>query len=78
MPPDTPRPTPGPPIPRSTRGGVVVAGASTLLWRFRRFLFLLLLLFVGGLSGAGLVLSQVELPDATEPLAETSFICTAE
>lgn len=49
----------------------------SLLWRWRRFLFLVAVVLVAGLAGAGWVLSQVELPPE-EPLVETSYVCAAD
>ncbi|MBI1844665.1 MAG: transglycosylase domain-containing protein [Actinobacteria bacterium] len=48
-----------------------------ILWRFRRVLFLLGLLFVLGVSGTVYVLSQVPLPEADPPL-ETTFLFDAK
>jgi penicillin-binding protein 1A len=50
----------------------------SLLWRFRRFLFLIALLGIVALAGVGLVVSQIELPQANESLLETSFVCSSE
>jgi penicillin-binding protein 1A len=50
----------------------------SLLWRFRRLVFLFALLVIVGLAGVGLVVSQIELPQADESLLETSFVCSAE
>jgi penicillin-binding protein 1A len=58
---------------RSTNG----SRRRSILWRWRRFFFLLGLAFVGLLAGAGWVLSQIELPEA-EVLLETSYVCAAD
>ncbi len=47
------------------------------MWRWRRFFFLLGLAMVGGVAGAGWVVSQIELPEA-EILVETSYVCAAD
>ena len=49
----------------------------SILWRWRRGLFLLGLLLVAGIAGVGFVLAQIELPPE-QVQALTSFICTAE
>ena len=48
----------------------------SILWRWRRFLFLLALMLVAGVAGAGYVLSSIPLPPE-EIQAETSFIFDA-
>ena len=49
------------------------------LWRIRRLLLLLALAGVGVLAVTVMLLSQIPLPDTSNPeLAETTFICTAE
>jgi membrane peptidoglycan carboxypeptidase len=49
----------------------------SVLWRWRRGLFLLGLLFVAGIAAAGYSLAQIELPpDRIQ--AQTSFICAAD
>src|SRR5262245_573251 len=50
----------------------------TIFWRWRRLLFLLLLVVVTSLAGVGLVLSRIELPAQADRLHQTSFICTRE
>jgi penicillin-binding protein 1A len=50
----------------------------SVFWRWRRLLFLGLLIAVAGLAGVGLILSNVDLPQETDTLAQTSFICTHE
>ncbi len=50
----------------------------TIFWRWRRLLFLLMLVVVAGLAGVGLILSSVELPPQSQSLDETSFLCTRE
>ncbi len=50
----------------------------SFFWRWRRVLFLAMLVVVGGLAGVGLILSSIELPPVDAELAETSFICTRE
>lgn len=52
-------------------------GRRSVLWRGRRFFFLFVLLFVGGLSAAGYALSRIPLPEA-DPLLQTTFICAAD
>src|SRR5213593_3036950 len=47
-----------------------------LLWRWRRPLFLVGLLFVAGVAGVGYSLAQIELPPERIQ-AQTSFICAA-
>jgi penicillin-binding protein 1A len=49
----------------------------SVLWRFRRSLFLGALLFVGSIAGAGFVLAQVDVPDA-DPLLQSTFVCAAD
>jgi penicillin-binding protein 1A len=49
----------------------------SFLWRWRRGLFLLGLLFVAAISGTGFVLAQIDLPPPHFQ-AQTTFICTAE
>ena len=49
----------------------------SLLWRFRRSLFLAALLFVAFIAGAGFVLAQVEVPDP-DPLLLSTFVCAAD
>jgi membrane peptidoglycan carboxypeptidase len=50
----------------------------SFFWRWRRVLFLAMLVVVAGLAGVGLILSSIELPPVDAQLAETSFICTRE
>jgi membrane peptidoglycan carboxypeptidase len=45
------------------------------LWRWRRPLFLLGLLFVLAIAGVAYLFTQVPLPAAEPPLLQTSFIC---
>jgi len=52
-------------------------GRRSLLWRWRRGLFLVGLLGVASLAGTGFVLAQIDLPPARFQ-AQTTFICTAE
>jgi penicillin-binding protein 1A len=49
----------------------------SILWRWRRPLYLLGLLFLAGVSGALAVLSRLQ-PPPEQPLVQTSWICTAE
>ncbi len=49
----------------------------SLLWRWRRGLFLGSLLLVAGLAGGGYVLANIELPEE-QFQAQTSFICAAD
>ena len=50
----------------------------SLFWRWRRLLFLAMLVVIAALAGLGLVLSNIDLPPQGDRLAETSFICTRE
>ena len=48
-------------------------------WRFRRFLFAIALMVVGGIGAVLYAFSQTELPpDQFDSIAQTSFLCTAE
>ncbi|MEY2453514.1 MAG: penicillin-binding protein [Acidimicrobiaceae bacterium] len=49
----------------------------SVLWRWRRGLFLLGVLFVAGIAAAGYSLAQIELPPERIQ-AQTSFICAAD
>ncbi len=49
----------------------------SIIWRWRRGLFLVGLLLVAGVAGVGYVLSRVELPPE-QVQAQTSFICAAD
>ncbi len=49
----------------------------SLLWRWRRGLFVVGLLFVAGIAAAGYSLAQIELPPERIQ-AQTSFICAAD
>jgi membrane peptidoglycan carboxypeptidase len=49
----------------------------SILWRWRRFFFMLGLAFVGLVAGAGWVVTQIDLPEA-EVLLETSYVCAAD
>ena len=62
-------PNGGEPPPRPRR--------RSLLWRWRRFFFLVALIGVASVAGAGWVLSQVELPPE-EILVQTSYVCAAD
>jgi len=50
----------------------------SIFWRWRRLLFLILLVLVTSMAGVGLVLSRIELPPQSARLTQTSFICTRE
>ena len=50
----------------------------SIFWRWRRLLFLAMLVVIASLAGLGLVLSNIELPPQSQGLAESSFICTRE
>ncbi len=58
----------------TTTAGRTKTARRSILWRFRRSLFLCALVFVALLSGAGFVLGQVELPDE-DPLLQSTFVC---
>ncbi len=49
----------------------------SFLWRARRGLFLVALLLVAGVAGAGFVLAQVDIPKE-EPLLQSTFVCAAD
>lgn len=49
----------------------------SLLWRWRRPLFLLGLMGILAIAGVGYVFSQIPLPDTEPPLLQTTFICAA-
>jgi penicillin-binding protein 1A len=49
----------------------------SFIWRWRRGLFLLGLLFVAGVAGVGYSIAQIELPPERIQ-AQTSFICAAD
>ena len=53
------------------------AAKRSILWRFRRSLFLVALLGVASVAGAGFVLAQVELPDE-DPLLQSTFVCAGD
>ena len=64
-------PLSGPGTPRNRR--------RNPFWRFRRFLFAIALLIVGGIGAILYAFGQTELPeDQFESIAQTSFLCTAE
>jgi penicillin-binding protein 1A len=65
----TPRPRRRPPPAPTKR--------RSILWRWRRGLFLVGLLVFAGIAGTGFVLAQIDLPPERFQ-AQTSFICTAE
>ncbi|HYF47556.1 MAG TPA: biosynthetic peptidoglycan transglycosylase, partial [Acidimicrobiales bacterium] len=50
----------------------------SFFWRWRRLLFLAMLVLVAGMAGTAMVLSNVDLPPQTDRLRESSFICTRE
>jgi membrane peptidoglycan carboxypeptidase len=52
-------------------------GRRSILWRMRRVAYLMGLLFVASVAGAGWVASQIPLPPE-EPLVQTSYVCSAE
>ncbi|MCU0311546.1 MAG: PBP1A family penicillin-binding protein [Acidimicrobiales bacterium] len=54
------------------------AEQGTVVWRWRRAWFVLAVLFVFAVSGAGYLFSQVPLPDTDPPQLQTTFICPAE
>src|SRR5262245_54380475 len=49
----------------------------SIFWRWRRALFLIGLLFLAALAGAGYIVSRIQLPPA-RVLAQTSFVCAAD
>ena len=49
----------------------------SFLWRVRRGLFLVALLMVAGVAGAGFVLAQVGLPEE-DPLLQSTFVCASD
>lgn len=61
-------PTRRPPVPSKPR---------SILWRWRRGLFLIGLLLVAFVAGAGFVLAQVDLPPARQQV-QTTLICAAD
>ena len=70
-----PRPIPAHAL-KTTRSGRVKRRG--LLWRWRRLFYLVALVMITGVAGAGFVVSQIELPTAPPPEEQTTFICTAE
>jgi len=60
---------------KTTRSGRLKR--RSLLWRWRRWLFLFGLLFVVAIAGVGYVLSQIELPGPPPESAQTTFMCDA-
>jgi len=64
-----------PPGPNGRKGRA--SGRRSIFWRMRRMVYLLGLLFVAGVAGAGWVASQIPLPPE-EPLVQTSYVCSAE
>jgi len=48
-----------------------------LLWRWRRLFYLVALVMITGVAGAGFVVSKIELPTAPPPGDQTTFICDA-
>ncbi len=61
---------------KTTRAGDVKR--RNLFWRWRRLFFLGALMAIVAVTGAGYVVSQVELPVEPPPEAQTTFVCTAE
>jgi penicillin-binding protein 1A len=49
----------------------------SIFWRWRRGLFLIGLLLLAALAGAGYIVSRIQLPPA-RVLAQTSFVCAAD
>ncbi|MEJ7584934.1 MAG: transglycosylase domain-containing protein [Acidimicrobiales bacterium] len=60
---------------KTSRSGKVKR--RNVLWRWRRWLFLLGLLVVAGIAGVGYVLSRIELPGPPPESAQTTFVCDA-
>jgi penicillin-binding protein 1A len=50
----------------------------SFFWRWRRLLFLAMLVLIASMAGLAMVLSNIELPPQSSQLRETSFICTRE
>ncbi|CAN5631746.1 hypothetical protein BH24ACT4_BH24ACT4_04090 [soil metagenome] len=61
---------------KTTRSGGVKR--RNLFWRWRRLFYLVGLVMVTGVAGAGFVVSQIEVPSTPEPEAQTTFVCTSE
>ena len=63
--------------PSKTRPATTSPARRSILWRFRRGLFLVALALVASVAGAGFVLAQVDLP-AEDPLLQSTFVCAAD
>ena len=50
----------------------------SIFWRWRRLLFLAMLVVIAAIAGVGLILSNIDLPPQSTALTETSFLCTRE
>lgn len=62
---------------RARRRAQKAAPRRSLLWRWRRPIFVVALFGMLGLSTAGYALSRIPLPEA-DPLLQTTFICAAD
>ncbi len=61
----------------AVRSAVAPARQTSWPWRWRRPLFVAVLMVIAALSGVGYALSQIPLPEA-DPLLQTTFICAAD
>jgi penicillin-binding protein 1A len=74
-----PYPKGKPPPPGMKRGRKGRLKRRSLVWRFRRFLLMLVLMSIVLVSGGAYVVwNGTELPQKDPPLLQTSFICAAE
>jgi penicillin-binding protein 1A len=62
---------------RPRKGSTPPPARRSVLWRFRRGLFLAGLAVVASVAGAGFVLAQVDLPDP-DPLLQSTFVCSVD
>jgi penicillin-binding protein 1A len=61
---------------KTTRGGQV--RRRNIFWRWRRLFYMAGLMLVVAVSGAGYVVSRIELPEAPLAADQTTFICAAD
>ncbi|QYG95279.1 PBP1A family penicillin-binding protein [Iamia sp. SCSIO 61187] len=61
---------------KTTRSGEV--RRRNIFWRWRRLFYLATLMAIVAVTGAGFVVSRVELPTEPPVEAQTTFICTSE